>query len=178
MNNKLTYRYKYYILIALLLLFVVIIYKLSINKTIILVRDTKDIKAQIDISNSSISIIKQLENELAYYDQLINENSNPGQAREYLLKVTGDYCDKNNLTVVDFPEETRYRQNEATIAFNEITIEGKYKELLGLLYLIERERQAGSVESVAFFREEKLRTNEQILYMKIIVKSILNENET
>ncbi|MGM0528965.1 MAG: hypothetical protein ACQERS_11200 [Bacteroidota bacterium] len=137
----------------------------------------KIIKSEMENGQKKVSDIDQLEKVLADYDNQINTQFTLQQSREYLLKVTGDYCEKNKLSVISLPDVKSSRKNNLVTSLYDITVEGKYKELLGLLYMLERDERIGAIVSVLFTTEDKFRTSRKILLMTITVKSISTENE-
>lgn len=177
MSERLSSKRRYYILIVVILIISIVAYKMSISKTIQLNSNLKMTKSEIENNLKGDSHIEQLEKVLADYEDQINNRFSQEQSREYLLKVAGYYCEENRLTVINLPDVKSERNNGLVTSLNNITVEGKYKELLGLLYMLERDDRVGSIESVLFTTEDKYRTRNKILLMTITVKSISTENE-
>ena len=174
-----TNRHKFHLLIVSMIIFFIIIYKFSVEKTITIIRDTNRIETQIDSVNYRLNKLRVLEDTLSYFNKTINEQRHSQQPREYLLKITGDYCGKyNKMSVQYLPEEVRFNNSNYTTVLNDIIISGRFKELIDLLYTLERDKRVGSIESVTLYKEERFRSNREILLMKITVKSILNETDS
>lgn len=92
--------------------------------------------------------------------------------REYLLAQLTGFCRAHNLLIKTFPQARRQEQNKIPIYTNQIEVEGKYKDIVKLAYMIEQEQLLGAVATLKFYTIKDRLTKKTYLRAKIILRSL------
>jgi len=163
-----TYRQHNIFLLGATLALAVLIYTVSIRRTLVLRKDYQ--RAQADLSRAAQASQKMP----AYEAQLValRQSSQQAYDREQLLERVTRFCKEHDLLIKGFPEAQRVRENGSPVVTNQLEVEGRYKDIVRLTYMIEQEERLGSVSSLKFYTEEERRSKKLFLRAQIIIRNL------
>ncbi|MEL6863592.1 MAG: hypothetical protein AAFP19_04195 [Bacteroidota bacterium] len=145
-----------------------LIYSLSIRRTLQQRQQYLQTQANIDRAATASKDIAQYSAQLAKLKQTAQQPYD----RERLLETVTLFCREHDLLVRSFPEALRVVENGNTIITNQIDLEGAYKDMVALVYLIEQEQRLGSVSSFKCFTEKDRVTKKTKLLGRIILRNL------
>lgn len=148
-------------------LILVLGYKMSIQKTIDLYNENKNLSGINAKSDSQIireiaqrtQIKKQIDSVLTVLNQ-------DGSSTE-LINMLFDQADKNNLGIIGL-EESKTNQQTAAVSYN-VKVSGAYVNLVKYLRSVESKIYSAQIESVNIYSEIDRKTKEENLYMEVIL---------
>lgn len=174
MNNQLlkTYRQKNIALAIGLVLALLILYPLTISKTIALGKDIKrleiqeqqSIHAPVAIAKYNL-LLKQLDKQITSY---VIDSS---KGEQYLLELVSDFCQDNHLTLTSFPKATLRQKEKISVYTRKLKIEGDFIPLLKLLHFLEYRNKVGRMASVSFDSYIQRKTKEKKLSMTLYIQN-------
>lgn len=173
MKKKYTYKQYLYLLIAVFVLGLLVSYKIAVKPTI----DAKKKLQQLqdDIRNVDEAPRKRamLLQQIEQYDRLIGEQAtNQKFEQQQVLDYISNYCQKSKSTVREFPEIHSFTKENYVLNTIVFTIEGNFRHLLELLFLIETDLKIGSIQSIDFYTEDEFRTKKKRLFLKVYLQTI------
>ncbi len=92
--------------------------------------------------------------------------------RERLLENLTNFCRNNHLLVRAFPEAQVVAQNENSVVTNQIEIEGSFKDMVKLAYMLEAEERQGSISSLKFFVFKDRVAKRNVLKSLIVLRNL------
>ncbi len=171
MIQKLSYKHKYILLLIALAMLLIIIYMLAIRKTIAVIGEHKSLSAKIELAADAPAQIQMIEAQLKEMEELV-VNDKPVDFEQMLLeKVTG-FCQKNGLTLIEFPKTHISGYQNYEIYTNRIALEGSFKKMVEFIYEAEQKTKIGKVVSVQFKRTKDVRTKQLNLYAYIYFQNV------
>ncbi len=170
--NNLPYKTKNKILLASLLVLAVLAYTQAIQKSISLYFENQELKQQLQQSGNAPENILLLETKLASLNGRLGMSDSVTQNREYVLQKVTEFCQKNALTLVDFPQSVFIESNEYLIETKAIEVRGGFINLVKLVYSIETEYSLGRIASLRFFMKKDNVTKRQLLSCNIVLQNI------
>lgn len=171
MLEKLQYKHKYYLLLAALALLVVLMYAFAIKKTIAVIAEHNDLSKKIELAANAPQQIVSVEAQLRQMEQLV-VNENPLDFEQLLLEKVAGFCQKNGLTLIEFPKTTVSAYQDYQIFTNRIVLEGDFKTMVEFIYEAEQRYNIGKIVSVQFKRTKDMRSKRQYLYAYIYFQNI------
>ena len=171
MIKKLSYKHKYYLLLAVLALLLVIIYAAAIKKTITVIVEHKDLSKKIELAADAPGQIAFIEAQLKQMEQLI-VTEKPLDFEQLLLEKVSGFCQKNGLTLIEFPKTVVLGYQNYQIYTNRIVLEGGFKKMVEFIYEAEQQYKTGKVVSVQFKRTRDMRSKRLYLYAHIYFQNI------
>ncbi|OFX68956.1 MAG: hypothetical protein A2X12_05475 [Bacteroidetes bacterium GWE2_29_8] len=176
--RKISYKNQKKIAFVLLFFITVIIYNLSLKKTINLYFLCNEIsKKGNELENSS----KELENfelELIKLENAINvidTNKGAKDARQILLEMSSKYCSQNEVIIKEMPAQVVIEKNDYKIITNSIILQGTFLKLLGFVYLIENSNCNNVLLSVDFKINKDIINNKKNLNLIIYAQNIIKK---
>jgi hypothetical protein len=91
---------------------------------------------------------------------------------ENLLNMVGLFCEEHKLDVDLFDQPAIGLQNGYRVETIMLKISGGFKELLSLLFHLERNFRSGRIASVSFEKEMNYKRGVEELYLKLYVQNI------
>jgi hypothetical protein len=171
MLKKISYKHKYYLLLAALVLLVVVMYALAVKKTITVIAEHNELAQQIELAANAPQQIVAVEAALKQMEQMV-VTENPMDFEQLLLEKVSGFCQKNSLTLIEFPQTTVSEYQDYQIYTNRIVLEGGFKKMVEFLYEAEQKYPIGKVVSVQFKRTKERRSNRMYLYATIYFQNI------
>ena len=153
-----TYRQRNLFLLGIGLLSLLLVYLLSIRRTVAVYQANRANKAAIAQAASAPAQIARLEAQVG----ALQQSGLRAYDREYLLAQITGFCRQNDLLVRTFPQSERVVENNYPIITNTIEVEGNYKDLVRLVYLLEQEERLASVSSLKFYTQKDRLTKKNV----------------
>ena len=150
------------------LLFGILIYFASIQRTITNYRAYQEKKTQLSRVSNATQLIVQYQAQLAQFQGNTQQSYN----REILLEEVTTFCRQHQLLVKTFPQAQRVKENNYPIVTNHIQVEGDYKDMVKLVYLLEQEQRLGSISSLKFFTHKDRYKKKNFLRADIVLRNI------
>jgi len=166
------YRKRYYILLVVLPLVLLIIYKLTISKTIELKANIEKVQEDIDRSSLAPMNISILSKELKQL-MLVVENKDKISEKSLFSEIT-DYCSRKRLRVKSYPLEHKISNNKYSCNTSMVTIEGRFIDLVKMLNVFEKEK-AYMIRSISFDKYKDRLAKKEKLQLKLYIQIINNE---
>lgn len=115
--------------------------------------------------------------EVTRYQQQLKQQgpiANHTYDRELLLEKVTEFCREKELLVTGFPEAQQIEENGQAIVTNQIEVQGAYKSMVELLYLLEQDQKLGVISSVRFYTVKKRENqNELCLRGAIVLRNLV-----
>lgn len=172
MLDNLTYRKRNEYLFIIIIIFFILIYPLSISKTVDLVRNNIELKIQLEKANNAPKQIELLEKKLNDYETklgffVVEDNDN----QEYLVRLANEFCQQNQLILREVPEHILEQENGLEIITTRITVQGEFRNLLKFLYYFEKSK-ISRIASVKYEKSEDYKTRKTYLAMHLLLQNI------
>ena len=178
MLKNLTNKQKSILLLVGIFLTVLVSYNLAFKKTFTLKSQCKETEQKLNYLNNAPQRISQIKAKIDNIDRKVGKNRDYPDTEEYLLEKISELCHKRDVIFTEFPGHHSITGNEYTIETYQMILQGRYTQLLLVLYELEKSFTLGKIASVEFFTKKIIRSGKMKLNMKLIVQSIkLNENE-
>jgi len=159
-------------------IFVILAYLLAISHTVEAFNQRKMLEAKLTNAKNSPQQITVMESKLAFINSKVNSyivDSTKGH--EQILETVSNFCQKNNLTLREFPKTSYDEQKDITIESNLIIAEGSFINLLKLVYELEHRNKTGKVSSISFFSSMDNKYKRLILSVNIYIQNIRIKNK-
>lgn len=171
MLKKLTYKHKYFLLLAVLVIAAIAVYSLAIKRTMTAIGEHRDLQHKMELLKDAPEQIASIEAQLKQMDQLV-ANKEPLDLEQTLLEEVTDFSQKHNLTLIEFPQTNISSYQDYQIYINKVVIEGNFKNILQFIYHAERQRKTGKIASIQLKRTKDIRTKQMYLYAYIYFQNI------
>ncbi len=168
MLKQLTYKQKTKALLFGSFLLLALIFTISIKPTLNLYREIGMLTSKSAQAKEAPVQIMKIKNEL---NQLQGNTFNLNNKEALLSEITR-FCEENNLLIVNLPIANTYEEGNYEIESRELDVQGNFKDVLKLVYLIEYEKSLGVVSSLSFLTKKDLRTKKKRLTGHIVLRSI------
>lgn len=171
MLNKLTYRRKNRLLAAGAVLLLMLVYSLSVSKTLTLRSTCTKLEKRLDSAASIPAETEMLERKLQRLEKNFSSDSLHENLHEDLLSIVSGYCDQRQLVLREFPEKITTQSPEWDIETHQFTVAGNFSELLRLVHLLES-RQTGKIVSADYQRKRDPKTKTLSLTVTVYVQQL------
>ena len=122
-----------------------------LRKTTTLISDYYHLKTSLTESDYSLSSIDQLKAELNSYNQKLGYTNNSDTSNQSrLLNFISEYTTTHKSRISFLPKSKIQSNNGYEIETNIMQLEGDFKDILKLVYAIEREQKLAKVVSLNF----------------------------
>jgi hypothetical protein len=163
-----SYKQQTIVLSTALVVVLLVIFQVSIRRTISVFANYRSNAAKISMAANAPARIASLQKRLAN----TQETSMQPYNRERLLEKVTDFCRENNLLIRSFPEGLVANQNENKVVSNQIEVEGGYKDMVRLAYLLEMEEKQGSISSLKFYLYKDRVAKRTVLRNLIVLRNL------
>ncbi len=163
---------KFYLLIAMVVVFSIASYALAISKTV------EERSTYVELTEKMLgakSLTVDLQKWKALNLQLDGRLGGEmilSGFQENLLGSVGKFCSQNDLTLSDFSEPFEGHEGGYSIETIILKIEGDYKPLLQLVHHLETGFKGGKVASVLFATEKNYRKNREELFLELYIQKV------
>ncbi|MEM8908239.1 MAG: hypothetical protein AAGD05_10375 [Bacteroidota bacterium] len=163
-----TYRKKNQYLLGGTVLLLVLIGWVSIRPTWALYKESRQLVEEQNRAATAPAEIAR------YQQQLANLKASTPQPfqRALLLEQVTSFCRQNNLLITAFPEAHQNMRSNYSVLTHEIEVEGAYRDMVRLVYLLEQEATLGVVSSLQFHRFKDRATKKQKLRAKLVLRNL------
>lgn len=171
--NKLTYKYRFYILLGGIFIVSILTYKLAIKKTLELKAECSKIENELNSVGYAPQKISVLRKRLSEIEKLYGSDfEDLDKLQEKLLQHIGLTCKQYDLVLIELPEVHQYKNNDYVIKTFKVVVEGNYIDILKFVYDLEFKPALGRLASIKFYTQTNYRKNNKILYAQIIIQNI------
>ncbi|MEM9824180.1 MAG: hypothetical protein AAF985_24050 [Bacteroidota bacterium] len=163
-----SYRKRNQYLLVGALLVLLLIYWISLRPTIALYGQHTQLRKE---EKRAALAPQQIAN---YQEQLAGLKSGTAQPfqREQLLEKVTAFCREHQLLITSFPEAGKQIQSNYAVLTHEIEVEGAYKAMVKLVYMLEQIEVMGVVSSLKFTTHKDRRSKQKILKAKLILRNL------
>ncbi len=160
-------------MIALGIALLYLVYKLAISKTIKVHQDYAYLKQQVVLSKDIDKKLESLSEQLTAIEGVFKSSITTGaNSQEKILETVTEYCKDKPVLLKEFPKSITKETNGYLVELNYFTVEGDYKHLLNLVYLMEQKVKTGKVASVNFRIKENMKTKKDELIATIYIQNL------
>ncbi len=147
-------------------------YKLSVSKTLLLRNEYHTLKKEALLFENTPKQLSFLKQKQKYYDSLLSRYQIKGSSiQNNLLKTINTYADSNKLKVVSFLEPHTYKTNDLTIKTHQVTVQGNYNTIIKLIHLLEQQTKFGEIINLHFEKKKNYKTGTFYLQANMLLKS-------
>lgn len=176
MFQNLTYRKKVYLIAGGFVLFLIVAYNLVFSKTFTLYKETKQKKEKLAWLKDKEKEIPFLQAQMAMLDKAYNA-SDSSSIRDQLTAFISDFAENNDCVVTEIPEKSFYSRTDLNVQTNKFVVSGNYKNLLFLLYAVEKQyNYTAKVVSAKFYSIKDLQTKKTNLYLALLTQSFKQQS--
>ncbi|PKP03993.1 MAG: hypothetical protein CVU11_06440 [Bacteroidetes bacterium HGW-Bacteroidetes-6] len=171
--QQITYKNRYRLLLAGIVVLAVIVYHFGFSKTIAMYQlknELIDRSSEVEDAPQRISGLKQ---QVAAFESLISGNpSDTTETRNKIMNYVSRFCNDHNLTLSGFLPPVDVDRGTFILETNILEIEGDFSTILRLVYNMEMVWKPGKVVSVKFFTSEDLRTKTLKLFAHVYIQKV------
>lgn len=177
MLDRLTYKQKNKLLLILAIILLYIIYNFGVKKTLLAYKSYAEAESKIALAKNATEMAVGLEEQLLRIDsQIGHQDISNDNIKQQLLQIVTDYCREHKAILREFPKTTINQQSDLFIETNHFVVEGNFKTLLELVYLLEQKNQIGKVASVNYQYKKNPITRKMSLTASIYLQNVTNQN--
>lgn len=169
--KKLTYRSKLKLLPLAIVLVFVLVYSLTISKTVHLSKQVGQLENQVERLGGAPLQIQMLKKRLKEIEDRIGNHSGEISQEEIFRKLS-IYSKKNGLIVREFPIPHNLSTEDYQVSTYQMEVEGKYANLLRMVYYLEKETYLGKLAGLHFLLKKDKRSREEYLSLKIFLQTV------
>lgn len=170
MMNNLSNKYKFFGLIAAAVLGLLLAWFMAWSNTFEVMAKCATEEAEIEKAQTADVRLIGLKREVAQLDALFGTASKASSYQHELFDVISNYCTKKGLIIKSFPAPVVNSRSGFEVETSSITIEGNFKPMLDLVYLLETKEKVGKIASVDFQVREDFKRQQKVLEMTLFVQ--------
>ena len=168
-----TNRYKNILLIVATLVVLVIVYYLTIAKTLAYKNTYKEKLQEKELLDNASEKLNFYLQKKAYLTGVLKKKNVSAEHsfQQVLLKKITDITKNNKVEVINFDEPHLFKNKDIVTAIYKVDIRGEYFELLSILCTMENMRIA-EIVSTAFIKKKDYVKNKEYLVVSIYFKKV------
>jgi hypothetical protein len=156
MLNGLTYQKKLKLLAPVAIVAIFFVYFLGIKKTLAIRSDINEKKEKLALAKDLNGKVSLIRTKLKHIDELVgNDMDSSKKVIDVILEDITNYCNTQGCIIREIPEVHTASDANFNIETYLITVEGHYKQLLNLVYLLEQKKKNGGRLSSCKFYSRK-----------------------
>lgn len=176
MFDKLSFKNKNRVLLALMLATLFLLYKLVVSKTVNAYNDYAYLKKQSSLSKDIDTRLDKMDARLTalqtvFKSSVVSDNN----TQEKILEMVTTYIKDKPLLLKEFPKTILKETDGYLVELNYFTVEGNFKDLLSLIYALEQKEKVGKVASVNYMLKENMKTKRNELTATIYIQNLKQE---
>ena len=173
MLNNLTHKQKYYLLLTGLALLSIFVIMNVFRRTYQEYTQRKGLQAQIAKAQDAPGQLKALQRQLQASESILHTNRelDSTEVHERILSIVSHYCTAHQTTMIAYPPFSTSQEGGFTIQTDIVTVQGDFKRLLDLLYLVERQEKPAKIASVKFKTTKNFETKGTELSMSLYLQT-------
>ncbi len=173
MFDKLSYKNKNRVLLALSVALLYLVYKLAIIKTVGVYNDYSYLRTQLVLAQHIDKKSEEMAAKLNAVESIFKGSmTNGNNSQEKILETVSVYCKDKPVLLKEFPRSLMKENNGYLIELNYFTVQGNYTDLLNLVYAMEQKVKTGKVASVNFQLKENPKSHIKELTATIYIQNI------
>jgi hypothetical protein len=150
---------KNFLLIAGFFLVLLVAYQYSFSKTFEVMNELEELKIQVEQNSGSLQNIHSLKTKEVYLDSIISGNRVGNTSlQNNLLQVLNKHSEELSYKIISFKEPHIHsgENGQSKITSIQFVLEGQYKNLEEILYILEKDFSFGSLAHVKFERKRTI----------------------
>ena len=156
MLRELTYQKKLKLLGPVAILALLLVYILGFKKTLNLRAEINAMKDKLTVAKDLDSKVSLIRGKLKKIDELIGSDTDSSdKVIDVVLEDITHYCNTEGCTLREIPQAHTASDANFYIETYFITIDGTYKQLLNLIYLLEQKKKSSGRLSSCLFHSKK-----------------------
>jgi hypothetical protein len=173
MFKDLTYKKKNMYLLAGVVLFAFLSYKMAFQNTLTAYREVCSLKEQLRMAQDAPKKINALQQQMISIERILGTGQRADtNVQQQLLGIVTDYCQKSNTVLREFPKTIQKTQDDYLVETNIFILEGNFTKLLRLIYLLEQKNRIGKIASVNFLSKKDFKTKLPALTSTIYLQNV------
>jgi hypothetical protein len=175
MIDKLSEKYKFYLLVAGFMISLILCYQVALKGTLQSIKNCRNMKEKARLATQMPQKVANLRNELTginrqYFDDIRSQND----AHEVILEKLSQLSSKYSTTVTGYPERHVYQTTFVQAETHTAVLRGGFINLLHVLHEIEVNERVGRIASVEYYTETDYKTKITNLYSRIYIQNFRN----
>ena len=170
------YKKKNIALLISLIVGLVLIYFLTISKTIESRSKLKQLEKEKDEAQSISNKILNLKKQSIYIDSVLSKEniSITNSFQQILLKKINVFKKTHTLEILGVKKPIQVKDNGIKVLLYPISVKGTFNNLLAFLNYMERQRLA-EIKNYVFIKEKNYRTRKDYIVLNLYLKKIIEE---
>lgn len=177
MLTRLTYKYKFFVLIVFIMLASILIYRMAISKTIDKYGQCNKLKIDLEMINDAPQRIANIQIKLKRIENVIGSIDPTIQNQEAIFELVSNYCNQNHATLIEISNPVLTEKGDFLIETHRIELEGSFIKLNRFIYLLEQKYNIGHVVSVRFQTKQNRKTKRVRLHATVYIQNIKSMND-
>ncbi|MCD6067955.1 MAG: hypothetical protein K0S33_2781 [Bacteroidetes bacterium] len=179
MLKGMTYQRKLRLLLPVAIAALLFVYLFGLKKTFATRSDIRDKKEKLALSkdvNAKMSLVKAKLNSI---DNMIGQKPDSSKkVIDIILEDVTTYCNNEGCTLKEIPEMHHAEDKNFRIETYFITVEGDYRKLLNLVYLLEQKKKSGGrLSSCTLYTRKNNQTKKLSLESTLYIQQYDKKNE-
>lgn len=170
MFENLSYKQKFFALVAIISLMALTGYKRSVKLTLDSYRNCKQATAKLQEVNNSWQRMRSLENEVGYLDNIIGRQAADPDIVQQEILSTFSLLD-TDAELVKLAEVHKANNEYFNIYTNQLLLSGNFNNILGATYEYEKNFDFSRLVSLNFYTEKERRSRRLKLYGQLIFQN-------
>jgi hypothetical protein len=179
MLDNLTYKRKFHILLGGMVLLSLFLVSNVFSKTFDLIIQNRSLTTELAKAAEAPKELVKLKAQIGDADQILQDQKTNDSitAHERILGIVSQYCHENKVTLYNYPEPNLSRDGEFLTETNIFTVQGSFKKILELIYLLEQKEKPGKIASVNFKSTKNFETQHIELLSTIYLQTFKKSHE-
>lgn len=179
MLDNLTYKQKFRLLLGGLLLLSLFLISNVFRKTVDLFVENRRLTTELAKATEAPKELGKLKAQLGEADAILHEQkaTDSTNAHEKILGIVSHYCHENKVTLYNYPEPNLSKDGEFLTETNFFTVQGSFKNILELIYLLEQKEKPGKIASIHFKSAKNFETQHIELLATIYLQTFKKSHE-
>ena len=169
-NQSISPKHKFYGLLVAFALLWAFAYHFSIKETIEQVGLYRQNNQNLEQAANAPQRINEYQNQL---NQLNAKQQYQVYDRANLFEQVNTFCRLHSLSLNNFSPEEIQQQGEFQIFTNQITVQGKYVDMIKLAYAMEFEQSLGHLAAATFEQKKDLRSRKTYLEGSLFLQNLV-----
>lgn len=167
-------RTKNYLLITAFILVLIVAYKFSFSKTLTVKKEFEDLEMKISTGKQASVNPEALKSKESYLDSIIDKNKLKNiSLQNSLLQVLNENGKKGSVKIIAFKEPHIFiKESNLKQTSFQFILEGNYKDLEDVLFLLENEYSFGSLSHISFLKKKDYKLNKDFLQCLVIIQHL------
>jgi hypothetical protein len=173
MKTKLNYKTKNNILLLIAVIVLLFTYNFYITDTIHLVSDYNRNSDSLMQTENAVFLKQELKMKLRAVESRAGMSDKKDlDFQQQLLEIISRFSQQNKTVIRSIPQVSSYKEKDLLVESNVFVMEGSFRQLLSLLYLLEQKERIGKIASVKFKKETDLKTKKTYLLATYYLQNI------